>query len=283
MIGLAIRSWLRLPSEPLARVAALTLMALVGLGTIGSIAQVGGDPTALLAPRLLPPGGEFWLGTDTLGRSLFPRVIEGIRVTFVIAAVAVLIVSVLGTLIGMVAAYLGSVVDAAIVRIADVLFSFPGMLMALMVAAMIGPGATGAVITIVLVTIPLVIRVARAATLRVRNRDFVVAVRVGGASAPRIIGVHLLPSVAGPMIVQTTYLLSAGMLIEGGMSFVGLGVQPPDASLGSLLQEGRDYLTFAPWLVFAPGLTLALAMLSINVVGDYLRDAFEPRQSRSLT
>jgi peptide/nickel transport system permease protein len=282
-IARMMRAGLPFSADTFARVALVSLVALALVGAIGPLVHLGGNPHATIFPRLVPPGVEFPFGTDTLGRSLLPRVVEGIRPTFVIAAAAVLIASFIGTGIGMVAGYVGSIVDEIAVRAADVLFSFPGMLLALMVAAVAGRGAVGPVVTIVLATSPLMIRVARAATLRVKNRDYVVAARVGGASTLRILMVHLLPNVAGAMVVQATYALSVGMIIEGGMSFLGLGVQPPQSSLGSLLEQGKGYITVAPWLVLAPGLTLALAILSVNLVGDGVRDALEPRQPRTLT
>lgn len=278
-----LRRGLPFAADPLSRLAMLTIIALATVGVIGPILHLGGDPTAIGGPRLAPPGLEYPIGTDTLGRSLVPRVVEGIRATLIFASVAVLITAVIGTCIGTLAAYLGSVIDEIVVRFADVLFSFPGMLMALIVSAMVGPGSTSAVLAIILITLPLMIRVARASTLRVANRDFVVTARVGGASMPRILLVHLLPNIAGAMVVQATYALSVGMLIEGGISFLGLGVQPPESSLGSLLSQGKAYMTVAPWLVLGPGLILALAILSVNLVGDGVRDAFQPKQSQSLT
>jgi peptide/nickel transport system permease protein len=222
------------------------------------------------------------LGTDSLGRSLVPRVLQGLGTTFLLATGAVLVSVIFGTLLGIVAGYVGGILDEAVVRAADVLFSFPAILLAILVAAITGPGAPAAVASIILVTIPLLTRVVRAATLVIADRDFVIAARVEGAGLPRIVLRHLLPNVAGPAVVQATYAVSVGMLVEGGISFLGLGVQPPQASLGSLLREGSIYLTIAPWVALAPGLLLAFAILSVNLLGDGLRDSLEPREVRRL-
>jgi peptide/nickel transport system permease protein len=272
----------RLQADALTWFAVVVLIGLILLGLIGPIASVGGSSTALVGPRLSPPAAGWPMGTDSLGRSIIPRVIEGLRTTFVLATSAVLVTAIVGTLVGVVAGYLRGAVDELIVRAADVLFSFPAVLLAILVAAISGPGAPAAVTSIILVTLPLLTRVVRAATIAVADRDFVISARVEGASTSRIVLVHLLPNVAGPAVVQTTYAISVGMLVEGGISFLGLGVQPPDASLGSLLREGSIYLTIAPWLALVPGLLLALAILSVNLLGDGLRDALEPREIRSL-
>jgi peptide/nickel transport system permease protein len=273
----------RFRADALTWFAIIVLGALVAIGLLGPILSIGGSSTALIGPRLSPPGPGWPMGTDSLGRSIIPRVVEGLRTTFVLATGAVLVTAVVGTLIGVVAGYVRGAVDEIVVRTADVLFSFPAVLLAILVAAVSGPGAPAAVTSIILVTLPLLTRVVRAAAISVADRDFVVSARVEGASTARIVLVHLLPNVAGPAIVQTTYAVSVGMLVEGGISFLGLGVQPPDASLGSLLREGSIYLTIAPWLALVPGLLLALAILSVNLLGDGLRDALEPREIRTLS
>jgi len=157
------------------------------------------------------------------------------------------------------------------------------LLLGLLVAAVLGPGSIGAVTVICAATLPLFIRVVRSVTLGVTERGFVTAAEVAGASIWRIIGVHVLPNILGAVIVQLTYALSIAMIIESALSFLGLGVQPPIASLGSLLRQGSVYLTIAPWLVLSSGFTLSLAIMSVNLVGDALRDALEPLRGRSLT
>jgi len=269
-------------NDRLTGAAGLALVVLVLMGVFGSMLPLG-DPTAIgVGPRLGPPTGELPLGTDELGRSYLPRVVQGIRVTFLIASIAVMLTAALGTLIGMMSAYVRGWVDALIMRLADVMFAFPALILGLLVAALIGPGDVSVVTVITAATLPLFIRVVRAVTLSLAERGFVVAAEVAGASRMRVMIVHLLPNITGAVLVQLTYALSVGMLIESGLSFLGLGIQPPYASLGSLLRTGAVYLTIAPWMVFSSGVVLSLAIMSVNLVGDGLRDMLDPLRGRSL-
>ncbi|WP_205717538.1 ABC transporter permease [Actinomadura soli] len=255
----------------------VVLLGLLAVAVLGPWLPLG-DPAAVnVGPRLAAPSGEWWTGTDSLGRSVLPRLVEGIRTTFLLAGVAVMGTVALGVALGMLAAYYRGPIAELIIRGADVLFAFPSLLLAILLVAITGPGAPGAVISIVLICSPLMVRVVRAASLSVVGRDFVVAARVGGAGPVRILLVHVLPNVAGTAVVQATYALSVGMLIESGLSFLGLGLQPPNASLGSLVHEGAVYLPIAPWLVLIPGALLALAIMAVNLVGDGLRDALDVR------
>jgi len=188
----------------------------------------------------------------------------------------------LGALIGMISAYVRGWVDGLIMRLADVMFAFPALILGLLVAALIGPGDVSVVTVIIAATLPLFIRVVRAVTLSLVERGFVVAAEVAGASRMRVMIIHLLPNITGAVLVQLTYALSVGMLIESGLSFLGLGIQPPYASLGSLLRTGAVYLTIAPWMVFSSGGVLSLAIMSVNLVGDGLRDMLDPLRGRSL-
>jgi peptide/nickel transport system permease protein len=189
----------------------------------------------------------------------------------------VIATAVLSVALAIVAAYFRGWPGELIIRGADVMFAFPALLLAILIVAITGPGKTGALLSIVVICTPLMVRVVRAAALSVVNRDFVVAARVGGTRSLRILAVHVLPNIAGAAIVQATYALSLSMLIESGLSFLGLGVQTPDASLGSLVHEGAVYLSIAPWLVLVPGVVLALIITSVNLAGDALRDRFDVR------
>ena len=269
-------------NDPLAGFAGFVLIVLVFIGTFGRMLPLG-DPMAIgVGPRLSSPSWALLLGTDELGRSYLPRVVHGIRVTFLIASIAVFLTAALGTLIGMISAYVGRWIDGLIMRVADVMFAFPALILGLLVAALIGPGNVSVIAVITAATLPLFIRVVRSVTLSLTERGFVVAAEVAGASRIRVMLVHLLPNIAGAVLVQLTYALSVGMLIESGLSFLGLGIQPPHASLGSLLRTGAIYLTIAPWMVFSSGIVLSLAIMSVNLVGDGLRDLLEPLRGRSL-
>lgn len=261
----------------------VVLVLLVFLGAAGPFLPLGDLTEIGAGPRLGPPSLTFPFGNDELGRNVLPRVIEGIGITFLLSSVAVAITAVIGTLLGMAAGYLRGFYDGVIARIADILFAFPALLFGLLAAAVLGPGNVSAIIVISTATLPLFIRVVRSVTLSFADREFVLAAVVSGASTWRVLWVHLLPNVLGAAIVQLTYALSIGMLIESGLSFLGLGVQPPSASLGSLLRLGSVYLTVSPWLVLVPGLVLALAIMSVNLLGDAIRNALEPLRGRPLT
>jgi peptide/nickel transport system permease protein len=268
--------------DPLSAAALVVLAAIVLLGAFGHLLPIGDPEEIALGPRLSPPSWELPLGTDELGRSFLPRVVHGIRTTFLVSAIAVLATALLGTTIGMLSAYAGGLLDTVVMRLADVMFAFPALVLGLLVSAVLGPGVIPAVLVISFVTLPLFMRLVRAVTLGVAGREFVVSAEVAGASTARILLLHLLPNISGAVVVQLTYALSIGMLVESGLSFLGLGTQPPDASLGSLLRLGAVYVGIAPWLVLSSGLILSLSIAAVNLTGDWLRDSIDPLRGRAL-
>ena len=268
--------------DPLSAAALVVLAAIVLLGAFGHLLPIGDPEEIAVGPRLAPPSWELPLGTDELGRSFLPRVVHGIRTTFLVSAAAVLATAFLGTTIGMLSAYAGGLLDTVIMRLADVMFAFPALVLGLLVSAVLGPGVLPAVLVIFFATLPLFVRLVRAVTLGVAGREFVVSAEVAGASTARILLLHLLPNISGAVVVQLTYALSIGMLVESGLSFLGLGTQPPDASLGSLLRLGAVYVGIAPWLVLSSGLILSLSIAAVNLTGDWLRDAIDPLRGRAL-
>lgn len=274
-------SWWR-GSDWLTRTGLVCLAVLVLSTVVVRVSGLGGDPDAMTGPRLAPPGGDYLLGTDQLGRSLLPRLFEGIGTTLLLSAIAVLITAVLATLLGLAAGYWGGWLGEVVMRLVEVLYSFPTIVLAILVAAVVGPGQPATLCSIILVTIPLMTRLVRAAAVTVSQRDYVTSAVISGAGWPRLLFRHLLPNISGTIAVQGTYALSVGILVEGGLSFLGFGVQPPQSSLGALIQQGITYLLTAPWLVIVPGIVLVVAILAINVIGDGLRDSLEPREARSL-
>jgi peptide/nickel transport system permease protein len=266
-----------------AQVATILLVFFVLISIVGPWLPLG-DPEEIGAgPRLDPPSWEFPMGTDELGRSFLPRAVEGIRTTFFLSTFAVLLTAAASTTIGMIAAYRSGLLGIAIMRAADVLLSFPAIVLGLLISAVLGPGVFPAMVVISVATLPLFIRVARAVSLVIVGREFVVIAEVAGASMARILFVHVLPNISGAIIVQLTYAISVGMLIESGISFLGLGSQAPHASLGSLLRLGTAYLSTAPWLTLLSGVLLSVIITSINLLGDGLRDMLEPIDAKSLT
>ncbi len=263
--------------------AALILAGLVILALTGPYLPIGDSEKIGAGPRLSSPSLEFPLGTDELGRSYLPRLVDGLKVSLLLVTVAVLITAVIGVFLGMLSAYVGGFMDGLIVRIADIQFAFPIVLVGLLVTAIMGPGTTSVVGVIAFATLPMFVRLVRSVTIKVAGREFIIAAEVAGASLTRILCVHILPNIIGSSIVQLTYAISIGIIIEGVLSFLGIGVQPPEASLGSLVRQGSLYLTVAPWMVFASCSVLSLVILSINLLGDGLRDVIEPIREREIS
>ena len=257
-----------------------TLTLLIVLATLLANVLAPYDPIALNARhRLEAPSTEFRFGTDRLGRDVLSRVVYGARSSLGIAASSVAVALVLGSALGLVAGFFGGVADLVIGRIMDIFFSFPVLLLAIAVAAMLGPGARNAALAIAVVYTPLFARVIRGPVISERHRDYVQAARVIGASAPAIIWRHILPNIMSPIIIQGSAALSTAILIEAALSYIGLGTQPPAPSWGTMLSEGRTFLETAPWMSIFPGLAIALTVLAFNLVGDGLRDAFDPTLS----
>jgi len=205
--------------------------------------------------------------------------VHGARSSLGIAAASVAVSLVLGSLLGLLGGYFGGGLDLIIGRIMDVLFSFPALLLAIAIAAMLGPSVRNAALAIAVVYTPLFARVIRGPVISERHRDYVQAARVIGASHPAIIYRHILPNIVSPIIIQASAALSAAILIEAALSYVGLGTQPPTPSWGTMLSEGRTFLETAPWMSIFPGLAIALTVLAFNLLGDGLRDAFDPTLS----
>ncbi len=226
---------------------------------------------------LAPPGAPYWLGTDELGRDLLSRTIHGSRVALQAGLVSVGLAVVAGTLIGLLAGYVGGFVDALLMRVTDALWSFPGLVLALAVGAVLGPGLFNAMLAVGLVFTPIFARLVRAQVLSVREREFVLAARMLGANGPRIMARHILPNVATPIIIQASVLVAFAIIVEASLSFLGLGVQPPTPSWGSMLRTAYQYLQAAPWLSFAPGAAMFVTVLGLNFLGDGLQQALDPR------
>jgi peptide/nickel transport system permease protein len=226
---------------------------------------------------LKPPGPIFPLGTDDLGRDVYSRIAYGSRISLEVGVIAVSIGMVLGTLIGLAAGYYGSWVDDVLMRTMDALRAFPALVLALSINAVLGPGISNVMIAVGVVSVPTFARLTHGQVLSVREREYVLAARVTGVGAWRMMVVHILPNIASPIIVQASLGAAFAILAEAGLSFLGLGVRPPTPSWGSLLRTGYQYLSVAPWLSLAPGAAIFLAVLAFNLLGDGLRQALDPR------
>jgi peptide/nickel transport system permease protein len=234
------------------------------------------QPERIALPMILDaPGATAWLGADDLGRPVLDRLLVGARTSFWVAGGVVSLSLLIGTLVGATAAYLGGYWDRALVMVLDIFMAFPGILLAIALAGLLGPGIGNLVVALSLVGWVGFARLARAQVLSVRQREHVQAALALGTRTPRIIGRHLLPLIVAPLVVEATFAVAAVVIAESGLSFLGLGVQPPDASWGSMIRDGVRYLLVAPHLVLAPGVALFLVVLSVNLLGDRLRDRLD--------
>ncbi len=230
-----------------------------------------------LSARLKPPTSEHLLGTDALGRDVLSRIVWGARVSLTIGLVVVISASIVGTLVGLIAGYVDGFVDDALMRLTDIFFAFPSLILAMAIAAALGPSLTTAMIAIAVVTWPVYARLVRGQVLSLRKREFVEAAESVGASGARIIRKHLLPNSLSPLLVQASFDMGGAILIAAGLSFIGFGAQPPLAEWGVMISEGRKYVSTHPWLPLFPGLAILFTVAAFNLIGDGLRDALDPR------
>ncbi|SNS07087.1 ABC transporter permease [Antarctobacter heliothermus] len=237
------------------------------------------DVTALDIPaRLQPPGGAHLLGTDHFGRDILSMLMVGARTSIAVALVAVGIGITIGVPLGLAAASrAGGWMDELISRSADLIFAFPSLVIAILITAVFGPGALNAILAIGIFNIPVFARLARGAALSLWTREFILAARVAGKNRTRISAEHILPNIANLLIVQCTIQFSLGILAEAGLSYVGLGAQPPIPSWGRMLADAQTLVSLAPHVALIPGLTIVFMVLGLNLLGDGLRDHFDPR------
>ena len=231
----------------------------------------------VIARRFLAPSPEHWLGTDNLGRDMASLVMAGTYTSFLVAALAVAIGAGIGVPLGLAAAAWGGAVEWLVLRLSDFVFAFPAVVVAILITTLVGPGASNAVVAIGIFNIPVFARVARGGALSVATLDFVAAGRLAGLGNAMIAYRHLLPNIMSLLIVQGTIQLSLGILSEAGLSYVGLGTQPPETSLGLMLRDAQGLFLLHPWLTLVPGLSIVLIVIALNIAGDGLRDAIDPR------
>jgi peptide/nickel transport system permease protein len=259
-----------------------TLLPLTVLVVWGSLALVGhwlpiAPDEIVLAKILAPPSWDEWLGYDDLGRAIADRLVIGAQTSFVVAVLVTAVSTALGTLIGVTGAWLGGMWDHGVVRIIDIVLAFPGVLLAIALAGLLGPGIENVVIALIAVGWVGFARLARAQALSVKHREHIQAAQALGTGSCTIIFRHLLPLITTPTIVEASFGIAGVVIAEAGLSFLGLGVQPPAASWGSMIRDGTRYMLVAPHMVIAPGLALFLVVLSVNLLGDRIRDKLDVR------
>jgi peptide/nickel transport system permease protein len=254
--------------------------AIVVLATLGAVAGpwlVPFDPASQeLALRLAGPTGAHWFGLDELGRDIFARVLSGARISLMVGIVVVGVSSTIGVTLGSIAGYFGGRVDEAISRLIDILLAFPGLLLAIALVAVLGPNLRNVVLALSLIGWVGYARLVRGQVLRAREFEFVQAARALGASTPRILARHVIPTTLPAVTVQATLGMGGAILAEAALSFLGLGVQPPTPSWGTMLSYGRGHLLDAPHLTIFPGIAIAVLVLGFNFLGDGLRDRLDP-------
>lgn len=239
------------------------------------------DPINQDASRFIPPSREHWMGTDSLGRDIASRIIYGTRVSLYVGVASVVIALLLGTTLGITAGYFGGHIDNVLMRFVDMMLAFPGLVLAMLVAGLLGPNLTNTMLAVGLISTPTYARVARGALLSVFSEPYIEAAKSLGVTDLYLIRRHVLPNMMVPLIVLASITLSIAILAESSLSFLGLGIQPPDPSWGGMLSKGRPFMEVAPWVAIFPGLAIMMAVLGFNFLGDGLRDALDPRLRES--
>ncbi|MCV0384675.1 MAG: ABC transporter permease [Erythrobacter sp.] len=256
----------------------LTLVGLAFFAAIIGPFIAPHDPTEIFGDqRLAPPSSTFLLGGDELGRDILSRALHGARISIFVGVTVVALAGAIGVTLGVIAGYYRGPLDSLVMRVMDTLFAFPTLLLALVVVAVLGTAIVNLIAALTIVYVPAFARIARGSTLSVTSEPYVEAARSLGVSDFRIIRRYVLPNITAPITVQFTVSLAYAILVEASLSYLGLGVQPPDASWGLMLSTGKPFIELSPWLSIVPGLSIMFTVLGFNLVGDALRDAMDPR------
>lgn len=271
--------WRRLKRNKMAVVGLVILIILVLLAVFANVIA-NYDNVVIkqnLSQRLQAPSAAHWLGTDEFGRDIFARLIHGTRVSLQVGIIAVGISIIIGGILGAIAGYYGGKLDNIIMRIMDIFLAVPSILLAIAIVSALGPSILNLMLAISISSVPSYARIVRASVLSIRDQEFIEAAKAIGASNTRIIFRHIIPNSLAPVIVQATLGVAGAILSTAGLSFIGLGIQPPAPEWGSMLSGGRQYLRYAWWVTTFPGIAIMITILSLNLLGDGLRDALDPR------
>ena len=271
--------WRRLKRNKMAVLGLVILIILVLLAVFANVIA-NYDNVVIkqnLSQRLQAPSAAHWLGTDEFGRDIFARLVHGTRVSLQVGIIAVGISIVIGGILGAIAGYYGGKLDNIIMRIMDIFLAVPSILLAIAIVSALGPSILNLMLAISISSVPSYARIVRASVLSIRDQEFIEAAKAIGASNTRIIFRHIIPNSLAPVIVQATLGVASAILSTAGLSFIGLGIQPPAPEWGSMLSGGRQYLRYAWWVTTFPGVPIMITILSLNLLGDGLRDALDPR------
>ena len=271
--------WHRLRRDRMAMLGLAILLVMILLAVMADF--IADYDTAVIGmnmrERLQTPSAAHWFGTDGYGRDVFARIVHGSRLSLSLSIFAMAAAVAIGSIIGAVSGYYGGRVDNVLMRAMDILLAIPPMLMSISIVAALGHSMVNLMIALSLAYIPVFARVIRSSILSVKGQEFIEAAKACGTSDARIIARHIIPNAIGPIIVQATLAMGSTILIISSLSFMGMGIQPPQPEWGTMLYEGRDLIRTSPYLVIFPGIAIALAVLSLNLLGDGLRDALDPR------
>jgi len=267
--------------KPLGAFGAVVALILVFVAIFANLLE-NYDPYAIrVAEVFTGPTSETWLGTDHLGRDVFARTVFGTRISLTVGLAVAIFSTATGMAIGLVAGYI-RIVDAIVMRIMDGLMAIPGILFAIALMALFGSSVQNVIIAITVPEVPRVVRLVRAVVLTIREQPFVEAAVASGTRLPKILVRHILPNIFAPLMVQATYVCASAVIVEALLSFLGAGTPPEIPSWGNIMAEGRTYFQIAPWMIFFPGIFLAMTVLAVNILGDGLRDSLDPRIARQM-
>jgi peptide/nickel transport system permease protein len=272
------RAWRRFRRRPSAMLGLIVVLAFIALALFAPWVSPQDPIAASWSAIRKAPSAEHWFGTDEIGRDVFSRVIWGTRASLLAGVVSVSISLMVGIPIGLAAGFFGGYIDGAISRVTDAFLACPFLILAIALAAFLGPSLTNAMIAIGISAAPIFVRLTRAQVLNTKEEDYIEAARAVGNSPLRIALRHILPNITAPLMVQATLAIAAAVIAEASLSFLGLGQQPPAPSWGSMLNTAKNYIDNAPWMAIWPGVSIFLLVLSFNILGDGLRDALDPRQ-----
>jgi peptide/nickel transport system permease protein len=269
--------WRRFTRNRIALAGLIIVLLLILMAIFAPVLAPQDPAMQTLADKRMPPGATYWLGADEFGRDILSRVIYGARVALYVAVVAVALALVFGVAIGLVAGFAGGWVDVVLMRLVDVMLSFPYLLLAIAIVATLGTGLQNTTLAVGIWATPSFARITRGQVLNIKGREFITAAEAVGVPGWRMVWRYILPNAIPPVIVFATLYMANAILLEAALSFLGLGVQPPQPSWGLMVASGRDFLRVAPHVATIPGVAIMLAVLGFNLLGDGLRDALDPR------
>ncbi len=263
--------------DPMGRIGLIGVVLIIMLSVLAPVISTHDITEMYTQDKLREPCGEYLFGTDNYGRDVFSRIIYGARVSLEVGIISVGIAAIFGLIFGVISGYFEGWVDNLIMRFMDILFAFPSILLALFIVSALGPSIANTMIAIGIVNTPVFTRTVRASVISVKSTEYITSARSIGLKPASIILKHIIPNILSPFTVQITLALSGAILTEASMSFLGLGIQPPDPSWGSMLNESRKYMEIAPWLAVFPAVFIICTILSFNILGDSLRDVLDPK------